>query len=115
EGVARDLNPSLNVWVAAEPVAREWMESNLSVIGRLREAGRGAETIGDVLIRTPALLQNLARSIDGVAQMANAGVRLDDETIDKIASRSKRSVAADVALWVGAVSLAFIALKLIGG
>ena len=115
EGVARDLNPSLNVWVAAEPVAREWMESNLSVIGRLREAGRGAETIGDVLIRTPALLQNLARSIDGVAQMANAGVRLDDETIHKIASRSKRSVAADVALWVGAVSLAFIALKLIGG
>lgn len=29
EGVARDLDPTLNVWVAAEPVAKEWMESNL--------------------------------------------------------------------------------------
>jgi ubiquinone biosynthesis protein len=115
EGVARDLNPSLNVWVAAEPVAREWMESNLSVIGRLREAGRGAETIGDVLMKTPGLLQNAAQAVSGFSQMANSGLRLDDETIDKIASRSKRSVAADIALWIGAVSLAFIALKLIGG
>jgi ubiquinone biosynthesis protein len=101
--------------VAAEPVAREWMESNLSVIGRLREAGRGAETIGDVLMKTPGLLQNAAQAVSGFSQMANSGLRLDDETIDKIASRSKRSVAADIALWIGAVSLAFIALKLIGG
>ncbi|MET0875147.1 MAG: 2-polyprenylphenol 6-hydroxylase [Pseudolabrys sp.] len=115
EGVARDLDPSLNVWVAAEPVAKEWMEANLSPLGRLREAGRGIETIGDIVIRTPALLQNAAQAISGFSQMARSGIHLDDETVDKIASRSKRSRAADAALWVGALSLALIALKLIGG
>ncbi|WP_339086827.1 2-polyprenylphenol 6-hydroxylase [Hyphomicrobium sp. ghe19] len=114
EGVARDLDPSLNVWVAAEPVAKEWMEANLSPLGRLREAGRGAESIGEVLLKTPALLQNLAQAITGYSEMARSGVRLDDQTIENIASRSKRSRAADVALWIGALSLAVIAIKLFG-
>jgi ubiquinone biosynthesis protein len=114
EGVARDLDPSLNVWVAAEPVAKEWMDANLSPLGRLREAGRGAETIGEVLLKTPALLQNLAQAITGFSEMARSGVRLDDQTTENIASRSKRSRAADVALWIGALSLAGIAIKLLG-
>ncbi|MBY0562286.1 2-polyprenylphenol 6-hydroxylase [Hyphomicrobium sp.] len=114
EGVARDLDPSLNVWVAAEPVAKEWMEANLSPLGRLREAGRGAESIGEVLLKTPALLQNLAQAITGYSEMARSGVRLDDQTIENIASRSKRSRAADIALWIGALSLAVIAVKLFG-
>ncbi|MFT3733042.1 MAG: 2-polyprenylphenol 6-hydroxylase [Hyphomicrobium sp.] len=114
EGVARDLDPTLNVWVAAEPVAKEWMESNLSPLGRLREAGRGAETIGEVLLKTPGLLQNVAQAINGFSQMANSGVRLDDDTVEKIASRSKRSRAADIALWIGALSLALIAVKSLG-
>ncbi len=114
EGVARDLDPTLNVWVAAEPVAKEWMEANLSPLGRLREAGRGFETIGDVVMKTPGLLQNVAQAISGFSQMANSGVRLDDETVEKIAARSKRTRAADAAIWIGAVSLAVIAIKLLG-
>ena len=113
EGVARDLDPSLNVWVAAEPVAKEWMDANLSPLGRLKEAGRGAGAIGDIVMKTPALLQNAAQAIHGFSQMANAGVRLDDETVEKIASRSRRNRAGDAALWIGAVSLAIIAIKLI--
>jgi ubiquinone biosynthesis protein len=113
EGVARDLDPTLNVWIAAEPVAKEWMESNLSPLGRLREAGRGVETIGDVLMKTPALLQNLAQAVNGFSQMANAGLRLDDETVNKIASRSRRSRAADIAVWIAAVSLAIIMIKML--
>jgi ubiquinone biosynthesis protein len=114
EGVARDLNPVLNVWVAAEPVAKEWMDSNLSPLGRLREAGRGAETIGDVLMKTPGLLQNAAQAIHGFSKMANEGVRLDDATVEKIASRSKPSRAADIAFWIASLSLAVIAIKLVG-
>lgn len=40
EGVARSLDPNLNMWTAAEPVAREWVEQNLGVAGQLRHAGR---------------------------------------------------------------------------
>jgi ubiquinone biosynthesis protein len=113
EGVARDLDPLLNVWVAAEPVAKEWVDTNLSPLGRLKEAGRGAETIGEVLMKTPGLLQNIAQAISGFSEMSRSGVRLDDETVEKIASQSKRSRIADIALLIGALSLAAIALKLL--
>lgn len=114
EGVARDLDPNLNVWVAAEPIAREWVESNLSLLGRLKQAGRGAETIGEVLMRTPNLIQKAEQAIFGLSEMAHSGVRLDDETLKEIASRPRRSRAGDVALWVAAISLVAIALKLYG-
>jgi ubiquinone biosynthesis protein len=112
EGVARDLDPSLNVWVAAEPVAKEWMEVNLSLLGRLKGAGRGAETIGDVLMRTPGLLQRAEQAIVGLSEMARSGIRLDDATMENLASRSRRSRAVDVALWIAAIGIAAIALKL---
>jgi ubiquinone biosynthesis protein len=114
EGVARDLDPGINVWTAAEPVAREWIDNNLSLLGRLQETGRGAAAIGDVLLRTPGLLQKAEQAILGLAEMARSGVRLDDETREKIASGSKRNRATDVALWIAALSLVAIALKLYG-
>jgi ubiquinone biosynthesis protein len=112
EGVARDLDPHLNVWVAAEPVAKEWMESNLSLLGRLKGAGRGAETIGDVLMRTPGLLQKAEQAIVGFSEMARSGLKLDDATLENLASRSRRSRATDVAIWILAISIAAIALML---
>jgi ubiquinone biosynthesis protein len=112
EGVARDLDPSLNVWVAAEPVAKEWMDANLSLLGRLKGVGRGAETIGEVLMRTPGLLQRAEEAIVGLSEMARSGIRLDDATMENLASRSRRSRAVDVALWIAAIGIAAIALKL---
>src|SRR5262249_59846624 len=62
EGVARSLDPELNLWTAAEPIARDWVESNLGVAGRLREAGAGAETVGRVLAEVPRLLEHAERT-----------------------------------------------------
>jgi ubiquinone biosynthesis protein len=112
EGVARDLNPHLNVWDAAAPVAKEWMESNLSLLGRLKGVGRGAETVGDVLLRTPALLQKAEQALVGFSEMAKSGLKLDDATLENLAARSRRSRAADVALWIVALGIGAIALML---
>ena len=57
EGVARGLDPDLNIWTAAEPIAREWVESTLGVAGRLREAGEGAELFGRLAAQVPRLLE----------------------------------------------------------
>ena len=114
EGVARDLDPGINVWTAAEPVAREWVDSNLSLLGRLQETGRGAAAIGELLPRTPGLLQKAEQAILGLAETARSGVRLDDETREKLAARSRRSRATDVALWIAALGILAIALKLYG-
>lgn len=44
EGVARTLDPHLDMWGTADPVVRSWITHNLGPIGRLEEAGRGARS-----------------------------------------------------------------------
>ncbi len=38
EGVARVLDPKLDMWTVAEPVVREWIERHLGPIGRIEDA-----------------------------------------------------------------------------
>ncbi len=56
EGVARSLDPSLNMWAAAEPVAKEWVAANYGARGAVRKAGEGATTLARVLAEVPAML-----------------------------------------------------------
>lgn len=110
EGVARGLDPNLNMWGAAEPVAKEWMEDNLGLIGRVKQAGRGAETIGDILMRSPGLVQQAEAAVVGLSGMARNGVRLDDATLLKLRADDRQSSRSkSIALWLGALSLAAIA------
>jgi ubiquinone biosynthesis protein len=46
EGVARSLDPKLDMWSTAEPVVREWIARNLGPVGRLEDAVEGAGEIG---------------------------------------------------------------------
>lgn len=112
EGVARGLDPALNMWVAAEPVARQWIEDNLGPVGRLREAGEGASTIGKILAELPALLTQGQQTAIALHDMARNGLRLDDETVRQIAyEEARRTRWGRVALWIGAISLAVLAFK----
>ena len=109
--MARGLDPSLNMWTAAEPVARQWIEDNLGPIGRLREAGEGASTIGKILADLPALLTQGQETAVALAEMARNGLRLDEETVRQIAYEEARATRwGRVALWIGALSLAVLAL-----
>ena len=56
EGVARSLDPKLDMWTTAEPVVREWIERNLGPAGTARGRGEGAGEIGRFLGQVPALL-----------------------------------------------------------
>ena len=111
EGVARALDPNLNLWVAAEPIAKEWMEQNLGAIGRLREAGEGAGEIAKILGDLPQLMQHADRATQALGAMSTSGLRLDDDTVQRMASSRGRGAAmARAALWIGALSLLAIAL-----
>ncbi|HRN88175.1 MAG TPA: 2-polyprenylphenol 6-hydroxylase [Hyphomicrobium sp.] len=115
EGVARGLDPSLNMWVAAEPVAKEWVEANTGPRGAVRKAGESALTLGRVLADVPDMLAHAERAASSLAEMARGGVRLDAETIDGIAERTARKERTGrVALWVIAASLALLTAKYIG-
>jgi ubiquinone biosynthesis protein len=116
EGVARSLDPELNLWTAAEPIAKEWIEANLSVAGRLREAGAGAETVGRVLGEVPRLLEQAERTALALAAMAREGFRLDEDTVERLAAAQARQGRwGRWALWIGALALVGIAARLILG
>jgi ubiquinone biosynthesis protein len=113
EGVARSLDPNLNMWSASEPIAKAWLETNLGLAGRLREAGEGAEVMGRVLAEVPRLLEQGERAALALAETARTGVKLDETTMQRLASSgapAQRWLTA--ALWVGALALAAIAANL---
>ena len=115
EGVARSLDPGLNMWTAAEPIVRDWMARELGVQGMLREAGEGAQTVGKLLAEVPGLLSAAESTVRSLSTMAARGVRLDDETVAKmVAGQARASRGGRLALWVIALALVWIVAWLWG-
>jgi ubiquinone biosynthesis protein len=56
EGVARTLNPNLNMWKTAEPIVRAWIERTLGPIGKLEEAGESVKALGRLALQFPELV-----------------------------------------------------------
>ena len=64
EGVARSLDPQLDMWATADPVVRDWIERNLGPLGQARGPRRGAVDAGK------ALGDAARRCSDGPARLA---------------------------------------------
>ena len=114
EGVARSLDPQLNMWTTAGPVVKEWMEHTLGIAGKLRELRDESDKMGQILTDMPSLLLQGARTVEALGNATKNGVHLDDESIEKLA-RAQRSHgrAGQVALWIGALSLVAMAIALL--
>ncbi len=111
EGVARGLDPTLNIWTAAEPIARDWIEANLGPAGVLKDARQGAGDVGKFLADVPGLLAQAERTFLALGEMARSGIRLDEPTLQRLAAeQSRNSRSVRVALWLGALALVAIAL-----
>lgn len=112
EGVARTLNPGLNIWVTAEPVVRGWIERKLGPAGRLEEA---TGSFGRIFTGLPAMLEDAKRATTMLSDMAaTGGLRLDRETTEQLALAQNRH-ARWTRFWLAlcAISLAVIAVKLV--
>jgi ubiquinone biosynthesis protein len=110
EGVARTLDPKLDMWSVADPVVREWIERNLGPAGILEDVAEGAGEIGRFLGQVPSLLTRAGTLIDQFDDITRNGLVLSAETvaaIGKAEARRNRWTAA--ALWVIAALLAWIA------
>jgi len=114
EGVARMLDPQLNMWTSSEPVVKEWMEKNLGVEGKLHDAAEGVEQVGHFVGELPKLLGRAEMAAEAFADMAHDGIRLDQSSINRLADeQAKRGKGGRWALWIGALSLAAIAASTI--
>ena len=62
EGVARSLDPKLDMWTTAEPVVREWIERHLGPAGSIEDAAEGAGEIGRFLGDVPGAARTRRRA-----------------------------------------------------
>ena len=113
EGVARSLDPKLDMWSTADPVVREWMTRNLGPAGKLETAAQGAGEIGRFIGQAPGLLTRGARLLDQLDEITRDGLVLSPQTVadlDKAEARHNRWIA--VALWLIVALLIWIGFRL---
>lgn len=112
EGVARTLNPDLNMWVTAEPVVRNWIERKLGPVGRVEGA---ISSFGHMATSLPAMFDDAQKAAAMLADMAQSGgLKLDWETTEELArAQSRHERWHRYALVAGAAALVAIAVKLI--
>jgi len=90
EGVARSLDPKLDMWTTADPVVREWIERNLGPIGKLESAVEGAGEMGRFAAQVPSLLTRGAELVDQLDTITRDGLVLAPETVAAIAAAETR-------------------------
>ena len=98
EGVARTLNPNLNIWKAGEPVVRFWIERRLGPLGKLEQLGASGQSLARLAFRVPEILSEVH------------GFTRNLKTLMQPQPTQRWHVPA---LWVGALALVVIALKLV--
>ena len=112
EGVARTLDPKLDMWRTAEPVVREWMERHLGVAGKLESAALGAGELGRFVGDAPGLLSRGARVLDQLDEMTRDGLVLSPQTIAELGkTEARRGRWMIAALWIIAALLLWFALR----
>jgi ubiquinone biosynthesis protein len=106
EGVARKLDPHLDMWGTAEPVVGGWIAENLGPRGRIEDLGRSVSQFAKLVAEAPPRLERLSRLVEreeaegapAQAPGAPAGRRWP--------------WAVEASLWVIAAALVWIALRL---
>ena len=114
EGVARSLDPKLDMWTTADPVVREWIERNLGPIGKLEGAVDGAGEIGRFIGQVPSLLTRGTELVDQLDTITRDGLVLSPDTVEAIGSaeaRHKRWLTAGV--WSLVILLIIFAIYII--
>src|SRR5690606_645567 len=73
EGVARALDPELDVWTIAEPVVGDWVRREAGPLGRLEDIADRLRTAADTVGRLPAIVAKTeAALIDYEAEKRSA-------------------------------------------
>ncbi len=100
EGVARTLNPNLNIWSSGEPVVRHWIERKLGPLGKIEQAGGSVMSLARLGLKIPAIIDDAHRITRKLSDMAKADT-------------SKSSRWHTPALLAGAAALVVMALKMV--
>jgi ubiquinone biosynthesis protein len=111
EGVARALDPKLDMWTVSAPVVKEWMERHLGAAGRIEDAATSATNF---LAGVPGLMTRGAVLVEQLDAITRDGLVLAPETVAAISqAEARRGRWTAVALWVIAALLAWVVWLLV--
>jgi ubiquinone biosynthesis protein len=114
EGVARSLDPKLDMWSTAEPVVREWMTRYLGPVGKLEAATEAAGEIGRFAAGLPGLLRRSARIIDQFEEAARNGLVLAPDAFHRLEkNEARRARWSILAQWAIALLLLWIVILML--
>ncbi|ADM08999.1 UbiB [Parvularcula bermudensis HTCC2503] len=97
EGVARIIDPRINLWETAEPVVRDYVAERVGPRSLLKSAKRNGEAARRLFEAFPDFAAAAERAAE---QILDSGVELSDDTVDRLAAalkgrkRTKREVNA---------------------
>lgn len=91
EGVARSLDPTLNIWRTSDPVVRSWIEDNLGPKAKLEDAGRAAIEVAKFTTRLPKILNDAEAAVETLASAGTKGLRLSEDSLEGLARARHRS------------------------
>jgi ubiquinone biosynthesis protein len=107
EGVARSLDPRLNIWIAAEPVVRDWLTDELGPRARMRDMAANVNALTTALRQAPQLIERGAKIVDAL--------EAENAEFNKAPRSGGIRWAMVIPLWAGTAALIVIAVKLLLG
>jgi ubiquinone biosynthesis protein len=93
EGVARDLDPDINFWEAAQPVVEAWAVDNLGVEARIADT---IQTGIDIIERVPRLLSSAETALERLNE-------LPDRQVEFARQRNRIITTATIGAFLGAL------------
>jgi ubiquinone biosynthesis protein len=110
EGVARALDPDLDIWATARPVVEAWMVRELGPEARFQEAAATAVNLVRVAARAPEVLVQMEAAAKRLSQLSESGLRLHPDSTRAIAEEeARRAGRGQWALWITVLALAALA------
>jgi ubiquinone biosynthesis protein len=106
EGVARRLDPRLDIWSTAEPVVGAWIADKLGPRGKLEDLARVTGHLARFVADGPDRLERLSRMIEKGEAAAEASIRADEKEL------RRGGILGVAALWLIALLLLLIWFKM---
>lgn len=110
EGVARELDPDLDIWDAARPVVETWMTRELGPEARLQEAAQAAVSLARVAVRAPEVLSKMEAAANRLSALTEMGLQAAPAGV-RGPGRSAWLAWAAAAVALGALAAAAISLR----
>jgi ubiquinone biosynthesis protein len=102
EGVARALDPNLDVWTISEPVVGDWVRREAGPLGRLEDLAQKLRVAADTVSKLPDLVGKAEAALD------------DYETEKRSSSARNRRLMIIAGFWILVVAGVLLIWRLIG-